>query len=222
MGFPSLELQLFACTHTGLVRPHNEDAHVLKPQAGLAALADGLGGGRAGEVAASMAVALIAEELSGTPGASSHAPWPEAELLEREQALRRAVTNANSMIHGHSIQHPECAGMGTTLVLAQWCGAHLLVGHVGDSRAYLLRADPIVIRERHHPRWELRRLTRDHSTAQRVADERAASGGAGSPATVAHQPPRLTRALGSSPRWCWNCTVTACCPATWCFCAATA
>lgn len=196
MGSPPLELLLHASSHTGLIRPQNEDAYALQPQAGLAVLADGLGGGRAGEVAASMAVTLIAEALGAGAAPPGHLALSEAELLQREQAMRRAVSRANSAVHDHAMHHAECAGMGTTVVLAQWCGAHLLVGHLGDSRAYLLRRAAVVVGERRHARFELSLLTRDHSTAQRVADERLAVGSEGSGAYTAPTPPRLTRALG--------------------------
>ncbi len=190
-------LHLHAQTHTGLVRPTNEDAHGLFPQAHLALLADGLGGGNAGEVASAMAVELIGETL-GRPG---HLPTGvdhggEAGLLRSEQALRAAVTAANAAIHQHAQSHPTCSGMGTTLVIAQWCGTHLLVGHAGDSRAYLLRANELRVGDQIHRRYMLRALTRDHSTAQREAERQLARGLPLQTTHPDHAPARLTRALG--------------------------
>jgi protein phosphatase len=204
MGDPLLELHLHACTDTGLVRSENEDAHALSPESGLAVLADGLGGGRAGEVASAMAVSMVTQALAKTGLVSTSQAPHEAALLQREQALRAAVTKANTAIYRRSREHADCAGMGTTLVAAQWCGEHLLVGHVGDSRAYLLQPRSVTVGDRVHRRLELRLLTRDHSTAQRAADEQLALVGAGAPARqppiVNHQSrldrPRLTRALG--------------------------
>jgi protein phosphatase len=151
-----------------------------------------------------MAVSLIAQALAATgTTATTNAPH-EALLLQREQALRAAVTAANAAIYRRSREQVECAGMGTTLVVAQWCEDHLLVGHVGDSRAYLLQPRSVTVGDRVHRRLELRLLTRDHSTAQRAADEQLALAGAGasarSPISMnirsALDRPRLTRALG--------------------------
>ena len=204
MGDPLLELHAHACTDTGLVRSENDDAQTLSPECGLAVLADGLGGGRAGEVASAMAVSLITRALTAADRASASGTPYEAALLHQEQALRAAVMMANAAIHQHSLEQADYAGMGTTLVVAQWCGDHLLVGHVGDSRAYLLRPRSITVGPQVHRRLELRLLTRDHSTAQREADERMALAGTGmagrhistmvNPSSPAR--PRLTRALG--------------------------
>jgi protein phosphatase len=204
MGDPLFELHLHACTDTGLVRSENEDAHALNPECGLAVLADGLGGGRAGEVASAMAVSLIAQALAATGAQTTTNAPHEALLLHREQALRTAVTMANTAIHRRSREQAACAGMGTTLVVVQWCGEHLLVGHVGDSRAYLLQPRSVTVGDRLHWRLELRLLTRDHSTAQRAADEQLALAGAGASARPLSSMnirsrldrPRLTRALG--------------------------
>ena len=193
-------LHLYAQTHTGLVRPNNEDAHGLFPDARLALLADGLGGGRAGEVASTMAVQLIGGVLSRNDGGGTAAAGSdEATLLRREQTLRAAVASANVAIHAHAQADPGCAGMGATLVMAHWCGAHLLIGHAGDSRAYLLRTRALNRAGRVHRRQELHLLTRDHSTAQRDADQRQVYGGLSPAARTPLAHPRLTRALGVEP-----------------------
>lgn len=193
---PTLHLQ--ALTHPGWVRSVNEDAHGLHAHARLAILADGLGGGRAGEVAAAMAVGLLGEALAHS-GSALHQTDVESEpaLMAREQAMRQAVSQVNQVLHRHAHDHPSCAGMGTTLVMAHWCGTHLVVGHVGDSRAYLLRTRTVHLGGRAHHRVELLGLTRDHSTHQRAADSHLALRVPDSSETlIRSEPARLTRALG--------------------------
>ncbi len=121
-------------TDVGRVRGHNEDRHLVRPP--VIAVADGMGGAQAGEVAAGMAVAAL-DALPETP---------------RPGDLRRAVERANSDIRRSASGDAGRAGMGTT-VTACLLGddGRLYVVHVGDSRAYLVRDG------------ELRRLTDDHS-----------------------------------------------------------
>ena len=192
-------VQLQALTHGGWVRRSNEDAFGLHPDSGLAILADGLGGGRAGEVASNMAVALLGQRLTH-PQSALRQPDTDSEgaLLAREQALRKAVAEVNAHLHRQAAQRPEWAGMGTTLVIAHWCGLHLLVGHLGDSRAYRARTHTTSLAGRQHHRVELESLTRDHSTAQRNADSRRAFGvpDPSGPGIAGAEPVRLTRALG--------------------------
>lgn len=197
-------LHLHALTHTGLVRPHNEDAHALLAHIHTAVVADGLGGGQAGEVASAMAVQWLRETLEAqwrlaAPDAGD-LQAVESHLLRREHALRAAVSQANTAIHRHALNHEACAGMGTTLVLAHWWGPHLLVGHVGDSRAYVFRASRWKMASRVHHRFELQALTRDHSTVQRDADTRLALASEDVNQSLSVDTvPRLTRALGVEP-----------------------
>lgn len=197
-------LHLHALTHTGLVRPHNEDAHALLAHIHTAVVADGLGGGQAGEVASAMAVQWLRETLEAqwrlAAPDTGDLQAVESHLLRREQALRAAVSQANTAIHRHALNHEACAGMGTTLVLAHWWGPHLLVGHVGDSRAYVFRASRWKMASRVHHRFELQALTRDHSTVQRDADTRLALASEDVNQSLSVDTvPRLTRALGVEP-----------------------
>lgn len=122
-------------TDTGRQRHVNEDAFFAR--APLYAVADGMGGAQAGEVAARMATAAFDEEL---PDGSSP-----------EQTLRDAVRRANRQIHARASQAEEEAGMGTTLTAAMVGEGEVTIAHVGDSRAYVFRDG------------SLRRLTHDHS-----------------------------------------------------------
>ena len=127
-------VELARVTDVGRVRGHNEDRHLVRPP--LVAVADGMGGAQAGEVAAGMAVQAL-EALPATP---------------RPGDLKRAVERANSDIRKAAAGDKGRAGMGTTVTACMLApDGTLYVVHVGDSRAYLVRGG------------ELRRLTDDHS-----------------------------------------------------------
>jgi protein phosphatase len=137
----------------------------------LFVVADGMGGHAAGEVASSVAVeAALASWSQGTPG-----PPP--------QALRSAVRAANVAVYDAAVE-PGRRGMGTTIVGATVAGHDAIVGHVGDSRAYLVRGD------------ECAQLTADHSRVGEMVRLHLLS-----PDEAAHHPARsqLTRSLGSGP-----------------------
>lgn len=139
---------------TGRARSNNEDAVALDPEAGLAVLADGMGGYNAGEVASQMATSFIRDEL----GRWLREAGAGVSELEVRRAMDICVDNANRAIFNAANANPQYAGMGTTLVLGVFRAARLLLGHVGDSRAYRLRDG----------RFE--QLTRDHSLLQEQID----------------------------------------------------
>lgn len=137
-----MRLAAIGASDVGRKRRHNEDAFLVMPEAGLFAVADGLGGHASGEVASRMAVDELADRFPGLPGGP-------------EQRLRTAFALANRAVHERSEADPLLSGMGTTLVAAHFAdGGTLAVAHAGDSRAYLFRGG------------ELRRLTEDHSLLQ--------------------------------------------------------
>jgi protein phosphatase len=147
-------LEIATATHSGMVRSHNEDSIAADAAAGLAVLADGMGGYNAGEVASGIAVAMISAELkkalAAQPGELDAAT---AEKLVGEHAVR-----ANNAIFQASQSQPQYAGMGTTLVVALWHDNRMVVGHIGDSRLYRMRAG------------KLEQVTRDHSLLQEQID----------------------------------------------------
>lgn len=168
-----------ACTHIGRIRSRNEDAVLVDASMGLVAVADGLGGRNAGDVASRLAIDTLSRALSKA-------------ALQSEWALKEAVAQANAHVYALSSRIPSYAGMGTTLV-AGWVisssklGPQLVVAHVGDSRLYRYRAQP-------SPSLEC--LTRDHSSAQQLIDH-----GFCTPAEARQLPQRhiLTNALGIEP-----------------------
>ena len=119
-------MKAFAATHVGKVRPTNEDAFYLpRDGEGFAAVADGMGGHQAGEVASAIAIRELVDEIRGkTPD---------------EDALREAVRRANAAIYLEGSKDPLKRGMGTTLTALWYNADNIYLTHVGDSRAYLMR-----------------------------------------------------------------------------------
>ena len=147
----------------------NEDFLICKPP--LFAVADGMGGARAGEIAAGLAAAALEET-----GEQLRGPAGMAELIEE----------ANRRIWERSLTDPQTAGMGTTVTAALFdeAAGTVAIGHVGDSRAYLLRGDT------------LEQLTTDHSLVAELVES-----GILTPEEAERHPQRsaITRALGTEP-----------------------
>jgi protein phosphatase len=130
-----------AQTDVGRKREHNEDSFLVNEDLGLYVVCDGMGGHAGGETASRLAVQTIERELLSAklrpddPFASA-APLADTPLAG---ALREAVEGACAAVFRTSRKNPELAGMGTTCISLLVRGGHALIGHVGDSRAYLVR-----------------------------------------------------------------------------------
>jgi PPM family protein phosphatase len=164
----TLALRYAVRSDVGLLREGNEDSAYAGPH--LLAIADGMGGHAAGEVASSVAISALAgldEDL------------PADQALD---ALAAAVASANSTLHEMSVEDPSVEGMGTTLTALLWSGGTIAICHIGDSRAYLLRDG------------DFHQITRDHTLVQSLVDD-----GRLSPAQAATHPQRslVMRALQS-------------------------
>ena len=144
----SLLLETAMATHPGMVRSHNEDCIDVDGTAGLAVLADGMGGYNAGEVASRMAVDLVS---SGIKSALAQRQTADLDASSAQALLAEHSTRANTAIYEASGSNEAYAGMGTTLVIGLWFGTSVAVAHVGDSRLYRIRGGV------------LQQLTRDHS-----------------------------------------------------------
>lgn len=151
----SAALEVATATHSGMVRSHNEDSIAADADAGIAVLADGMGGYNAGEVASGIAVELIRTELKAALG--SRKP-EELNGQGAEQLIVEKTGRANNAIYQAAQSQPQFSGMGTTLVVAVWSDNRMSVGHVGDSRLYCLRGEV------------LEQITRDHSLLQEQID----------------------------------------------------
>jgi protein phosphatase len=123
-----------AASDRGRKRASNEDAFGLSAEHGVYLVCDGMGGGAAGEVASSMAVAEVLRQLS-------HRAKAQAASFEDavEEAIGEAIAAANQVIYRRSLSNPRLRGMGTTLVGLMAEAGRVLVFNVGDSRCYRLR-----------------------------------------------------------------------------------
>jgi protein phosphatase len=156
-----------AVTDPGRTRRHNEDAYVIEPP--LFAIADGMGGAQAGEVASRLATAALKE--AGANGGG-------------EQRISDLIQVANRRVYDRSSSDPNTSGMGTTITVALVEDDRVSFGHVGDSRAYLIRDA------------QMEQLTEDHS----LVNELLKTGKLSREEAETHpQRSVITRALGTDP-----------------------
>jgi len=148
-----LQISSGGATHVGMVRTDNEDCFRIVPSLNLFVLADGMGGEAHGEIASSLAVETVVKHcLEGTENPSAQL-FGEAKpgLTPRTRRVLSAIHLANEKVFQSAEDHPEQQGMGATLTVAWIADSQLSIGHVGDSRVYLLRSGA------------LQQLTSDHS-----------------------------------------------------------
>jgi serine/threonine protein phosphatase PrpC len=144
-------LRAHGITDKGRVRPINEDCWAFEPSRGLCVVADGMGGHKAGEVAARIAVETI---VAAVTSGEHDAEWPfgfDPSLSNTGNRLRTAIQLAHMHVLETAVTSDQYAGMGTTIVASMVDGDHLSVAHAGDSRLYLLAGD------------RLRQITHDDS-----------------------------------------------------------
>ncbi|HEY8555104.1 MAG TPA: Stp1/IreP family PP2C-type Ser/Thr phosphatase [Burkholderiales bacterium] len=170
---PALHVIMGGLSHPGQVRDENEDCIAMRPDLGLAVLADGMGGHQAGEVASRMAIEAITESLSRVG----------SRVAPRKQILN-AIEGANTAIFEAAQARADYRGMGSTVVVALFRGDRLYVAHVGDSRLYRFRDG------------KLTQLTQDHSVVQELVNR-----GLFTPEEARQSLARnlVTRALGVDP-----------------------
>ncbi len=143
-------MKIYSKTDIGRKRSVNQDAYYVgefDDGSAFAIVCDGMGGHMAGDIASARAISVISDYIK-----KSYSPKMNSSAVEN--LLRGAVDSANTEIYDLAHSSPDFEGMGTTVVIAFIIGnlAHII--HVGDSRAYLLRAD------------EIEQLTTDHSIVQ--------------------------------------------------------
>ena len=156
-----------AITDPGRRRRRNEDAYVCEPP--LFAIADGMGGAQAGEVASRLAAAALKESGVETGG---------------EERIYDLIQEANRRVYDRSSTDPTTSGMGTTITVALVEDGDVAFGHVGDSRAYLIR------------QRKMEQITEDHS----LVNELMKSGKLSREEAESHpQRSVITRALGTDP-----------------------
>lgn len=145
-----MKISSFGKTDTGLRRSNNEDAYLLIPDLTLFAVADGVGGSAAGEVASRIFVDSVREVFER----ASERYNGDTSLLVQE-----TFRLSNQRILNHAARNPDCKGMACTAEVVAFTENDYIVGHVGDSRTYLCRGG------------ELRQITKDHSLVQSQLDQ---------------------------------------------------
>lgn len=139
-------MEYFYLTDPGKVRTHNEDSVIIVENENneyLLAVADGMGGHKAGEVASSIVVSNLGKRFKeiGSVGTKEDAiSW-----------LKESVAEANRLIYKYTEEHPESTGMGTTIVVAVYTKDFLLFGNIGDSSGYVVKNN------------KLHKITNDHT-----------------------------------------------------------
>ncbi len=154
------KLEIVELTDTGRKRSHNEDYVGSDAASGLAVLADGMGGYKAGEVASQIAVNLIMEEVRNELKSISPSEIDEETGFSKESlVVKAAIEKANETIFKTAQSQPQCQGMGTTVVVAAFYDGRVTVAHIGDSRLYRFRDG------------RLEQITSDHSLLQELIDK---------------------------------------------------
>ena len=141
-----MKANAFGLTDVGRRRENNQDQLLLDPERGVYAVADGMGGHAAGEVASHIAIETLGEAVD-----AQRLGREAADADETARNLEGAFLEGNRRICDSVLTRGEWRGMGTTIVALVELGDRVVIGHVGDSRAYVLR------------NGELQRLTNDHS-----------------------------------------------------------
>ena len=170
---------------TGRVRDHNEDAIGSIGEIGLMVLADGMGGYNAGEVASGIAVQIVTNlAAEGATREERDNIDPHSGLMRQSIVLRDAIYRSNKIIYQTAQSQTNCEGMGTTIVACMFYDNKISVAHVGDSRAYRMRAG------------QLDQVTLDHSLLQELVDRGFYSEEEAQRSTNKNY---VTRALGVEP-----------------------
>ena len=174
-------------TDTGSKRQGNEDAYLVSPEFAVFAVADGMGGHRAGEVAARVAIEEVLVALGSQTAIRAVERYvSNAGLDSRRKVLaflRRAVEQANARIRREALENPEHSGMGTTLDVVWLARDHAFIAHAGDGRVYLARSRAVL------------QLTHDHTLSARQS---RLPGGLAITGPEAVQGSGVTNALGLS------------------------
>lgn len=171
-------METYFLTDTGKVRDHNEDSVIILKNANneyLLAVADGMGGHKAGEVASSMAINHLADKFRQRE--------KMGEKSEAVNFIRNEVNEINQSIFAYTAEHEESVGMGTTLVLAIFTEDYLLFGNVGDSSGFVFK------------NGKLYKVTKDHTLVNLLVKT-----GELTPEEAEHHPKKniLMRALGAN------------------------
>jgi protein phosphatase len=174
-------IEVAAATDLGNIRQYNEDSIAMDPELGVVAVADGMGGHRAGEVASTLAAQAVLAGLRQRLDQLGSGADQHSSLL----AVEESINQANLAIWGAAQVDGGLLGMGTTLALALFHDNRIVIGHVGDSRVYRLRGG------------KLQLMTRDDSLLRDQVDAGLISL---ADAGESHNRSLVTQALGVAER----------------------
>ena len=153
------KIAITGMTDIGMVRRKNEDSIGYDSALGLAVLADGMGGHRGGDIASSMSVDKIIEQVQKQlPRIKPGQTDPESGYSLESICIAQAIDSANDLVFKTAEANPVNSGMGTTIVVLQFYNNTLSLVHIGDSRCYRLRKD------------SFEQITKDHSLLQELID----------------------------------------------------
>lgn len=169
------KVESYGYSDIGLVRPNNEDFWTSMPRYRFFALADGMGGHNAGEVAAKKTIEFLKKSIKDAIHPQKKAKIPTKDLIYH---LKSAIENANDLVFDLGRKKQQLRGMGTTLCCLYLYDDSVIYAHVGDSRIYRFRDS------------ELKQLTEDHSLIQGLQESQAIQ-----PSPFKHI---ITRAIGTS------------------------
>tara|TARA_R110002073_G_scaffold139145_1_gene289075 strand:- start:698 stop:1456 length:759 start_codon:yes stop_codon:yes gene_type:complete len=172
-------LKIVGYTDTGVRREYNQDHIGFDQDLGIAVLADGMGGHKAGEVAAHMAVKFVLDKLKNFALQETSVSITGSQLLE---FVSNTISASNAAIFQAQEAEEAYSGMGTTVVAAMVVGSQAYIAHVGDSRLYVRR------------NRDVKRVTKDHSLVQDLIDRGFYTEREARSANVGHV---VTRALGT-------------------------
>lgn len=176
----SYKVLAFGLSDVGLVRQNNEDAWGAVPEQGFFALADGMGGHQAGEIAARECIASICKIVKKSKGRKK-----KTTLTEARSSIQHAIAQVNDIIFKMGLANPDLRGMGTTLCAMQFHEQGVIYAHIGDSRIYRVN------------NGKLTQMTSDHSLMRELIDLGQLSEG---------QAPEflykniITKAIGTEPK----------------------
>ncbi|MDO4369283.1 MAG: Stp1/IreP family PP2C-type Ser/Thr phosphatase [bacterium] len=146
-------MESFYLTDTGIVRDHNEDSVIILSNdegSVLMAVADGMGGHRAGEVASSIAISSLSKRFNET--------FFKMNKASAVEWIKESVNEINGLIFKHTEENPDSKGMGTTLVLSIVTDDYILFGNIGDSSGFVMKDGKI------------HKVTKDHTLVNLLLD----------------------------------------------------
>jgi protein phosphatase len=177
------KLAIEAKSDTGCVREHNEDNFGFDAEMGLAVLADGMGGYKAGEVASAIAITSLVHTVLQIKGSDEKIEL-DGQQHEESAILYRALHQANQQVYDSAHDGHDYRGMGTTISATWFHDGKVSIAHIGDSRVYRYRD------------YRLELLTTDHTVVQELLDHGFYTR---EEAKTSEQRNIVTRALGIDP-----------------------